>query len=107
MRNIFKRFFVLFILASLALPGLVIFAPQMSGNLTEIWASQIDEETENAETKTEKVEKEKENVEYDWLDSLNTFQLVLNSAPLSHNKFFNSYLSPTLSFLGPPPELLS
>ena len=107
MRNIFIRFLVVLILASIGLPGLMIFAPQMSEHLTEILALEPGQESDNPETKTEKVETEKENVEYDWLDSLNTFQFVLNSALLNHNRFFDCYISPTLSFSNPPPEVLS
>ena len=107
MRNIFKRFLALLVLASVGLQSLVIYAPQLREDLTKIWAFEPNEETENSETKTEKAENEKENVENDWFHSLNSFQPVLNSAQLTHNRFFYHYLSPALSFLNPPPEMLS
>ena len=107
MRNIFKRFLVLLVLASLALQSLVIYFPQVSEDLTKTWAFELDEETDNAEKKTEKAENEKKNTEYDWFHSLNSFQLVLNSVLLTHKRFFSNYPSPTLSLLNPPPEMLS
>ena len=107
MRNIFKKFLALLVLASVGLQSLVIYSPQLREDLTKIWAFELDEETDNSETKTEKAENEKENVENDWFHSLNSFQHVLNSGLHTHNRFSHHYLSPALSFLNPPPEMLS
>ena len=107
MRNIFKRFLALLVLVSVGLQSLVIYAPQLREDLTQIWAFELDEGTDNSGTTTEKTENEKENIENDWFHSLNSFQPVLNSSLVTHNRFFYHYLSPALSFLNPPPEMLS
>ena len=105
MRNIFKRFLALLVLVSVGLQSLVIYAPLLREDLPKIWAFELDREPDNSETKTEKPENE--NIENDWFHSLNSFQHVLNFALLIHNRFFYHYLSPVLSFLNPPPEMLS
>ena len=107
MPNIFKRFLVFVVLASLGLQSLVIYVPQGINDLTKIWTFELSEETDNSEIKKEKSKNEKEKVAKDWFHSSNSFQFVLNCALLTHNRFFCNYLSPAPSLLNPPPEMLS
>ena len=107
MPNIFKRFLVFLVLASLGLQSLVIYVPQGINDLTKIWTFELIEETDNSEIKKEKSKNEKEKVEYDWFHSSNSFQFVLNCALRIHKRFFCNYLSHTPSLLNPPPEMLS
>lgn len=107
MPNIFKRFLVFLVLASLGLQSLVIYLPHVINDVTKIWTFELSEETDNSEIKKEKSKNEKEKVEYDWFHSSNSFQFVLNCALRIHKRFFCNYLSHTPSLLNPPPEMLS
>ena len=88
MPNIFKRFLVFLVLASLGLQSLVIYLPHVINDVTKIWTFELSEETDNSEIKKEKSKNEKEKVEYDWFHSSNSFQFVLNCALRIHKRFF-------------------
>lgn len=107
MPNFFIGLLFLLVCASLGLQTFVIYSPQMRDDLSQIWAVELNEETDNSETEPEKTDNEVEKHEANWFHSFHSCQLVLNLALHTQNEFFFNYRSPILSFLNPPPEIFA